>query len=294
MLALWTRTPVVIRAILGGIVVAAAGIVPWSFFVQLNQKYLTAIPWAIVPTALWLWFFWRWFGGHHWPRSTSAARRRLRRANPVDPELFSLAIVAGIIGFAALMPFTLLLNRMVTLNQAKSLGVDPATPMATTFFLLVMASIVAGVVEEPAFRGYLQGPIERRHGILIAILVAGLLFGLGHFRHHPGAATLGMLPYYLFAAAVYGLMAYATNSVLPGIVLHIVGDVFVLTRWWLTGQGEWQLTAQAPRLIWETGPDAAFWGALAAFIVLGSAAVAVFGALLGSARRTIAPEAVLP
>jgi membrane protease YdiL (CAAX protease family) len=211
-------------------------------------------------------------------------RRELRRANAVDPDLFGLAIFAGMLGFAALMPFTILLNRLVTLNQAKALGVPPSMPIVTAFVLLVMASIVAGVVEEIAFRGYLQKPIEERHGITVAIVVAGLLFGLAHFRHHPGFATLGMLPFYLFAAAVYGLIAHATNSIIPGVVLHAAGDVFVLTRWWLTGQGEWQLTQETPRLVWETGPDAAFWGALAAFIVLGGIAAFVFAGLMRSDR----------
>jgi hypothetical protein len=74
-------------------------------------------------------------------------------------------------------------------------------------------------------------------------------------------------------------MAWATNSILPGLVLHAVGDVFVLTRWWISGKGEWQLTEAAPRLIWDTGADAAFWGALAAFLLLGALAMGIFAAL---------------
>jgi membrane protease YdiL (CAAX protease family) len=281
-LTFWQRFPVILRATLMGGAIALTGILPWSTFVLLNQKYWNAIPWAIVPTALWLWLLWKWLGGAGWPRSTSAKRRELRRASDGSPDAFGMAIVAGMIGFAALVPFTLVLNRLVTLNQAKSLGIPPTTPAVTAFLLLVMASIVAGVVEEAAFRGYLQGPIERRHGPAVAILFTGALFGLAHFAHHPGVAVLGMLPFYMFAAAVYGMMAWSTNSIIPGIILHAGGDVFVLTRWWATGKGEWQLTAEPPKLVWETGPDAAFWGALAAFILLGAAATWMFAALASS------------
>lgn len=41
------------------------------------------------------------------------------------------------------------------------------------------------ISEEASFRGYMQGPIERRHGPVVAILVTGTLFGLAHFTH-PG------------------------------------------------------------------------------------------------------------
>ena len=271
--------------------VALAGVAPWSAFVLLNQKCWTTVPWAIVPTSLWLWLLWKWLGGAGWPRSTSAARRELRRANGGAPDAFGMAIVAGLIGFAALVPFTMLLSRLVTLNEARSLGIPPTMPAITTFLLLVMASIVAGLTEETAFRGYLQVPIERRHGPAVAIAVTGMLFGLAHFTHHPGAAVLGMLPFYMFVSAVYGMMAWCTNSIVPGIILHAGGDVFTFTRLWATGQGEWQLTAAAPKLIWETGPDGAFWGALAAFIALGAAATWMFatlakGTALGSSAAT--------
>jgi membrane protease YdiL (CAAX protease family) len=280
----WERLPVVVRATASGIAVALAGIIPWSTFAGLNLKYWPAVPWAILPSTIWLWFYSCWLRGEGWPRSTSNARRESLRANAPPTDVFGLAIFAGLIGFAALMPFTILLNRLVTLNQAKPFDVPPTMPVLTTFLLLVMASIVAGVAEEAGFRGYLQGPIERRHGVTIAIVITGLLFGLAHFRHHPGLATLGMLPFYLFVAAVYGLMAYGSNSILPGMVVHAGGDVFVLVRWWLTGQGEWQLTAAPPSLIWDTGPDAAFWGALAAFIILAAFAVFVFSGLLRARR----------
>ena len=284
MLFLWQRVPVVVRATLSGVLVALGGIVPWSTFVVLNQKYLGTVPWAIVPTALWLWIYWRWLRGDGWPSSTATTRRELLRGEAPPADSFGLAMFAGMIGFTALMPFTILLSRMVPLNAAKPITLPPAMPMITGFALLVMASIVAGVAEEAGFRGYLQAPIEKRHGPTTAIIVTGLLFGILHFRHHPGLSTLGMLPYYMFVAAVYGMMAYCTNSIIPGLLLHAGGDVLVLTRQWLTGQGEWELAGKAPSLIWQTGPDAAFWGALAAFILLGAAAVWIFATLASATK----------
>jgi hypothetical protein len=120
-----------------------------------------------------------------------------------------------------------------------------------------MASIVAGVTEEAAFRGYMQGPIERRYGLAVAVLVTGTFFGLLHFPTHP-AEVIWMLPYYIAVSAVYGGLTWAANSILPALVLHTVGDVVVLTRWWLTERPEWQIGPAPPSLVWESGIDSHF------------------------------------
>jgi hypothetical protein len=130
-------------------------------------------------------------------------------------------------------------------------------PVATALSLLVMASIVAGVTEEAAFRGYMQGPIERRYGLGVAVLISGTLFGLLHFPTHP-ADVLWMLPYYIAVSAVYGGLTWAANSILPALVLHVAGDIVVLTRWWLTGRPEWQIGPTAPSLVWDSGIDLQF------------------------------------
>jgi membrane protease YdiL (CAAX protease family) len=140
-------------------------------------------------------------------------------------------------------------------------------PVATAVLLLVMQSTVAGVTEEAAFRGYMQGMIERRYGLATAILVNGTIFGLLHFSSHPRDVIL-MLPYYIAVSAVYGGLTWAADSILPALVLHSVGDVVVLTRWWATGRPEWQLAATPPPLIWDSGLDASFVLAGVAAILL--------------------------
>lgn len=284
MLSLWQRLPVVVRAVLAGTAVSTAGLLPWVFCVKANQKFLLSVPWAILPTGLWLWLFWRYLSGLGWPRATAQARRTSLRANGLSGEVWGAALFAGLLGLTATLPLAGLLGRLVRLSaEAQPIKVPPQMPFLTVFLLLVMASVVAGVVEEAAFRGYMQGPIERRHGPFVAILLTGALFGLGHFTHHP-ATVLAMMPYYLTVAAIYGGLAYLTNSILPSLVLHAGGDVFSLTRLWATGQPEWQLSSKPPQLIWETGPDAAFWGYLTAFLLLGAAAVGAYAALAAAVR----------
>ena len=285
MLSHWQRLPVIVRAVVAGLAVSTAGLVPWVLFATANQKFLLSVPWALVPTALYLWFFWRYLKGEGWPRSTADARRSSLRANSLSADVWSMAMFAGILGLSALLPLIGLMGRLVRLPvESQPIRVPPEMPFLTVFLLLVMASIVAGVVEEAAFRGYMQGPIERRHGPLVSLLATGVLFGLGHFTHHPDS-VIAMMPYYLAIAAIFGGLAWLTNSILPGIVLHAGGDVFSLTRLWATGQPEWQQTSTPPQLIWETGADAAFWGYLTAFILLGAAALWAYAALAAVVRQ---------
>ena len=149
-------------------------------------------------------------------------------------------------GFAALLALLSLAARLVTLPAGPLIVTAPEMPLVTVVLLLTMQSIVAGVTEEAAFRGYMQSMIERRRGLLIAILVNGIVFGLLHFSSHPRDVLL-MLPYYMAVSAVYGGLTWAADSILPALVLHSAGDVVVLVRWWATGRPEWQLTARRRR-----------------------------------------------
>jgi membrane protease YdiL (CAAX protease family) len=155
---------------------------------------------------------------------------------------------------------------------------------------VVMSAVVAGIVEDTSFRGYLQRPIERRHGPLIAILITGTLFGFAHFGHPEVGVVL--LPFYMAVAAVYGALAYFTNSTLPGMVLHAGGNMFSAFDLFTRGRSEWQLSPEAQPLIWETGPDVAFWGNVAALVIVGALTVWAYAALARAARTARAFLAV--
>jgi membrane protease YdiL (CAAX protease family) len=273
-MAFWGRLPVIVRAAVTGLMVATAGTLPWAFLVSLNIKHGSAVPWAVPPTALYLWLFWRYVRGAGWPRSTAPARRVLCRANPVSDDAWGMAIGAGLLGLVAVLLFQGVLARLVTLPPQQD--IDPAKyPVVTVASWVLMSAAVAGVTEEVAFRGYLQGPIERRHGPVTAILITGLLFGFMHFTHPE--VTLVLMPFYLAVAAVYGMLAYLTNSILPSMILHGGGNVFAAFALFAGGRSEWGgggATAAPPQpLIWDTGADASFWLMLGGTLVMGAVAV---------------------
>ena len=84
----------------------------------------------------------------------------------------------------------------------------------------------------------MQGPIERRHGPVVAILVTGCIFAFAHFTH-PEVGLI-LLPYYVAVAAVYGTLAYLTNSILPSLALHTVGNILAGLSLFTQGRSEWQ------------------------------------------------------
>jgi uncharacterized protein len=273
----------VASAVFAGLGVLLAGNLPWiALFAPLNLRVFPSIPWAIVPMAIYLWLYWQYIGGRIGSLDTAAMRRANLRASRLGADVWTIAIVTGLIGFAAVLALVTLMARLITMPESAPITLPEEMPPLTGFLLLVMGSIVAGMTEEAGFRGYMQGPIERRYGLALAVLVNGLMFGLLHFPNHP-AAAISMLPYYIAVSAIYGGLTWAANSILPALTLHIGGNVWSLTRLWVTGRPEWQLSPTAPPLIWDVGPDTAFFVTAVVFFVLTAVTV-----VLCRSMRTLA------
>lgn len=86
-----------------------------------------------------------------------------------------------------------------------------------------MSPMVAGVVEEVAFRGYMQRHLERI-GPTFAILVTSVAFTLAHATHGL-SYLLAVAPGFVLASVVYGHLALKSKSIVPGISLHVAGDL---------------------------------------------------------------------
>src|SRR5262245_4119917 len=281
-LRLWLRVPVLVRAVLTGVAVALVGSVPWAVLVSANTRHHSTIPWSVPIMAVYLWGYWHYFvRGLGWPGSTAEARRTNARARGTLGDAWGQALLAGVLGLATVLLLQGVWGRLVSLPQQRE--IDPSRyPVMTVFLWVVMGGFVSGIVEETSFRGYLQRPIERRYGPALAILLAGVLFGFAHFGHPE--VGLVLLPFYLSVSTVYGALAYFTESTLPSMVLHAGGNMLGAFDLFARGRTEWQLSAQPTRLIWETGLDAAFWGNVAALVIVGALAVWAYSALAAATR----------
>jgi membrane protease YdiL (CAAX protease family) len=84
-------------------------------------------------------------------------------------------------------------------------------------------AVVAPIVEEITFRGYLFPALTRWRGPWIGALVGALVFGAAHCAVYP--------PQLLPLMAVFGfgacLLYWFTGSLLPGIALHAMNNALV-------------------------------------------------------------------
>lgn len=280
---LWDKIPIIIRAIIIGFLVSAAGTTPWAVLVSLNLKFGSIFPWAVIITGIYLWFYWRYLQGAWWPKSTTEIRKKNCRANPMSDQVWGAAILAGISGLVFIVLFQAVLSRIVRLPTQAVQDLSHI-PLLTLFCFVIMSGVVAGVAEEAGFRGYMQRPIEKRYGPVTAILVVGIVFGFAHFSH--AEVTLVFIPYYITVSAVYGMLAYLTDSILPSMVLHTAGNILSSVGLLMQNNTQTHISPSPVKLIWESGADKEFWITSGAAFLTGAFVIWAYKILAAAVKKT--------
>jgi membrane protease YdiL (CAAX protease family) len=267
--AIWQRIPVAVRAILTGLLVLFFGAFGWSVLLFGSRKLTTSIPWAATPIflvvgCLFLWGFWRYLAGAGWPRSSAEGRRQNLRGRGLPGSVWAWALSAGVLAVISYVALVLVWGRLIRL-QPWTVPDLSRYSFLTVLCILLAAAVEAGVVEEASFRGYMQAPIERRYGPKVAIVIVSLVFGFVHLANGYHELTW-LLPYAIFGS-ILGTLAYLTNSILPGVVLHTAGDAVRFLFVWRHGPNPHEL------LIWQSGLDLSFCVRLAIAVTFGLAAI---------------------
>jgi len=91
------------------------------------------------------------------------------------------------------------------------------TPHAAVLFML-SAVLVAPVVEETVFRGYLYPVAARSFGVGMGVVVTGALFGLLHARQLWGGWW--QIALLVMVGIVFTIARAATRTVVAGYILH--------------------------------------------------------------------------
>jgi len=274
--AVWPRIPLTARAVVTGLVVMLAGQFPWSILIAVNLKSPQSPPWAVPVMALYLILYWRYLNGWGWPPGNAQQRRNNFRARGLPRNVWFWAMSSGVFAVAAAVMLQGAYSRLIPLPPALAAHALPY-PWFTVLLALSMSGAVAGIVEEAGFRGYMQSAIEPGHGPVAAIAIVSIVFAAIHFTHGV-SSTLPRLPYYLALSVIYGILAYRTGSILPALVIHAGGDALEYVVVWRRG------IRQAAPLIWQSGPDLAFWRDLGLGLALGIAAVWAYKSLTRSPR----------
>jgi membrane protease YdiL (CAAX protease family) len=246
---MWAQLPVSLRAVISGLLVGLAPANVWPPLL-LNLGVPLAATTEAAFLALYLW----WASGGGPPVTSKMARGAAFRRRALTSMQWMWGVVAALSFAATIHASIVLLFRLVPFPmEAFRRGYDfsfiPSLPLK--WIAAVVSAASAGICEETGFRGYMQQPIEHRHGAPAAIFVSSAFFTLLHLTK--GWAMAGMVPIVFIAGVLLGLLAWSSGSLMPGIMGHIVMDIGLFAYWWTGIAGDF-----TARPITETGVDQLF------------------------------------
>ena len=273
----WARLPTALRAIISGLLMALVPANVWPLLLLNLGVPLAAIV-EVVFLALYVW----WASGGGPPRTAQAARATAFRRGTPTPKRWSWGLIAALFFAVSIHASIVLLFRIVpypvaAFRQGYDFSFIPSLPLR--WIAVVVSAASSGICEETGFRGYMQRPIEQRHGAPVAILISALFFTTLHLTK--GWAMAGMVPIVFGAGVLLGVLAWSSGSLIFGIIGHVVMDIGLFAYWWTGIAGTF-----AARPLSETGVDQPF---LIACAVWAMSLVVVFLAisrLRGKTPRT--------
>lgn len=262
-------------AFLLSLISAAVASFIWGGLIVANARSSASVPWSVPVMALVLIAYWLYLGGRGWPRSTQAARAALLRGRLVPLRTFGLAWLAGALSLAALAGLWMVLEQLTGKGGNPTESQLSGYPTLFVALVIGMGSLVSPVSEEASYRGYAQVILERRYPPLVAVGISSAFFA---FFHGPTQGFFwSKLLFFLLVGAVFGTIAFLTDSTLPALPVHIAGDLLFFIFIWPQDAHR--------RLVLQSGPDAGFWLAVALLIVFTPLALLAFRTL-SQTRRT--------
>ena len=205
----------------------------------------------LVFLAAYLW----WASGRGPPQSWRGARAESFRAGPLTGRQWSWGLVAAFSFAITIHAAIVVLFRLTPFPAAAfHAGYDfsfiPSVPMR--WIAVIVSAASAGICEEAGFRGYMQRPIEKRHGALVAILISSTLFMLVHLTK--SWSMIGMVPIVFGAGILLGMLAYASRTLVFCMIGHTIMDIGLFAYWWTQIAGTF-----SQRPIHLLRPDQSFW-----------------------------------
>ncbi|MCA9027440.1 MAG: CPBP family intramembrane metalloprotease [Planctomycetaceae bacterium] len=144
---------------------------------------------------------------------------------PQEGRTFGRVVLTTMAGFTVSTALVILIGISILAGEA---SVDPISAAIAngswwmTTLLSVVLSTVPAVVEEVLFRGYIQRRLLQRWSPAVSIGLATMLFAAVHMdslQHMIAVVPLSL---------VTGLLAYRTNSIKPGMLIHAVHNAAVV------------------------------------------------------------------
>jgi len=114
-------------------------------------------------------------------------------------------------------------------------GCDISQAFGSVPFLAVISiAVIAPVVEEIAFRGFIYGGLRNKWGVTVSVLVSSFVFALAH-SFSVGGSILLLGPSLFVAGVALALVYERSRSLVPGIVLHASFNLIAVIAIFLVG-----------------------------------------------------------
>jgi len=94
--------------------------------------------------------------------------------------------------------------------------------MIPPYVLLIFAGVVAPIMEELMFRGFLLASFLRNMHPVWAIILSSIFFATAHFQ-------ILFVPIYFFMGCLLGVVYLRTKSLWPGIAFHAINNSIALS-----------------------------------------------------------------
>jgi membrane protease YdiL (CAAX protease family) len=156
--------------------------------------------------------------------------------NSPSASLIFLGVLSGVLIFFGGMPVNFLISiarrKFLVSKTKRELELDQllassmSTPQAHLFFTVFIASMLAGVLEELIFRGYLLGHLLYLTLPVIAIIVQAVFAFVPQLYQGVYNALLS-----LYGGILFGVVFFLSGSLLAVVVAHVAHDIvgFVFT-----------------------------------------------------------------
>ena len=146
------------------------------------------------------------------------------RAGHIAPECKKLSWLAAAILGILVAAFVILgyAARSIALADLGMVQLVLSASPVTAVSIIMLVAAMSGLLEEAAFRGYMQVTLEQRYHP--AIVVVALIFALVH----PQPPVFKAI--FMVGACDWGIVAYLANSIVPVIIIHALVD-FTFLLW---------------------------------------------------------------